>query len=279
MPWYVYTTFTQNFYMGMKQTYGVFCSPCWSLAVEEQFYLTLPFLVRFVPRRWIGAVIGVLLVACVSARSYLYITGGINSVQFITLPFCRADGLLIGVSCALLVRNDRVRQYLVRTPAVLYGLAVLFGGASFYMLAGKWRAQDRADMTTDFTLWALFFASILLISVLHPGSPVCKPLRFKPLMKLGTIAYCLYLIHDSVRDVTVAVANRNGDPGLGVTWISIGVGITISIALASLSWVAYEKWFIRIGRRFNYAAPQTARHNATLVALVPEEASVPQQMS
>lgn len=47
IPWFSFFTFTQNFWMAAFGWYGPLAiAPTWSLAVEEQFYLTIPFLVR-----------------------------------------------------------------------------------------------------------------------------------------------------------------------------------------------------------------------------------------
>ncbi len=53
-PWYAYLTFTQNFWMTHAGTLG--CNGLamtWSLAVEEQFYLTVPLYIRALSRRWL----------------------------------------------------------------------------------------------------------------------------------------------------------------------------------------------------------------------------------
>ena len=53
-PWYAYLTFTQNFWMAHAGTLG--CNGLamtWSLAVEEQFYLTVPLYIRALSRRWL----------------------------------------------------------------------------------------------------------------------------------------------------------------------------------------------------------------------------------
>lgn len=46
MPWWSYLTFTQNFFMVREATTGgAFLGITWSLAIEEQFYITLPLLI------------------------------------------------------------------------------------------------------------------------------------------------------------------------------------------------------------------------------------------
>src|SRR5215467_9983632 len=46
LPWYSYATFTQNFWTAFRgnSAEALWLVPTWSLAVEEQFYLTLPLL-------------------------------------------------------------------------------------------------------------------------------------------------------------------------------------------------------------------------------------------
>jgi len=53
MPWYVYLTFTQNFWLAHHASDAIYLSLSWSLAVEEQFYLLLPTIIRVLPRFWL----------------------------------------------------------------------------------------------------------------------------------------------------------------------------------------------------------------------------------
>ena len=51
IPWASYVTFTQNIWMAWLGTFGVGAvAATWSLAVEEQFYLTVPFIIRKIRR-------------------------------------------------------------------------------------------------------------------------------------------------------------------------------------------------------------------------------------
>ena len=52
LPWPYYPFFLQNIGMSVHNSWGNFpLGVTWSLAIEEQFYLTLPLLVRFLSRR------------------------------------------------------------------------------------------------------------------------------------------------------------------------------------------------------------------------------------
>src|SRR6266436_5687461 len=52
LPWWYFATFLQNIGMSLHNVWGTFpLGVTWSLAVEEQFYLTLPLLIRFLGRR------------------------------------------------------------------------------------------------------------------------------------------------------------------------------------------------------------------------------------
>src|SRR5205823_4255803 len=51
LPLLSYFTFTQNIFMAVMGTAGVgTMSMTWSLAIEEQFYLTVPYLIRRIRR-------------------------------------------------------------------------------------------------------------------------------------------------------------------------------------------------------------------------------------
>jgi peptidoglycan/LPS O-acetylase OafA/YrhL len=254
LPWYSYLTFTQNFVMGAKNSYAFFCGASWSLAIEEQFYLTLPLLIWLFPRRFIGYVVAAAAIGCIVARIALASSGSINDVQVTALPFCRADDLLFGVGCAILVRNRRFREFIARSPAILYALAVLFG----LLICAFIKGDIQCPRPIALTIWGLFFSAILMTASLFPHSPLCGVLRFRPLRALGTVSYGLYLIHDTVRIVllrALVIHYRSADILLNdpsVVWWTMAFGIGFSILLAVLSWNLLEKHCIRLGKRFKY---------------------------
>ena len=72
-PWYAYLTFGQNFWMVKGTLDSRQMDMTWSLAVEEQFYLTLPLVIRFVRRETLPYVFasGVLLAPLIRTAVWL----------------------------------------------------------------------------------------------------------------------------------------------------------------------------------------------------------------
>ena len=105
-----YLTFTQNIWMAEHATFHVNYFVTWSLAVEEQFYLALPVLMWLLPRKWLAAVLSLLVVA---APIFRLISLGFNPVAPHILFPCRMDALC-GVLCAYAMRQEKFRQWLSR---------------------------------------------------------------------------------------------------------------------------------------------------------------------
>src|SRR5260370_42096970 len=100
--------------MSLHKVCGTFpLGVTWSLAVEEQFYLTLPLLIRFLDRR---ALLRFMLFAIAGApllRAFFFHRNPANFFAWYTLMPCRADSLLLGVLGAIVMREPRLRGWLL----------------------------------------------------------------------------------------------------------------------------------------------------------------------
>jgi peptidoglycan/LPS O-acetylase OafA/YrhL len=82
MPLWSYATFSQNIFMGMHGDEGAnWLNMTWSLAVEEQFYLFIPFMIYFLPRR---TLVCVLIIAVLTAPFLRWISPGLHA--FVDTP-------------------------------------------------------------------------------------------------------------------------------------------------------------------------------------------------
>lgn len=97
MPWWIYFTFTQNFWLAHHAWDSVYLTLSWSLAVEEQFYLLLPAVIRIVPRQSLLPVAVILALSSAFSRCFLYLHYGATwGTAAYTLICSRADALMLG---------------------------------------------------------------------------------------------------------------------------------------------------------------------------------------
>jgi len=73
IPWLSYVTFTQNLWMAALGSFGVGAlAATWSLAVEEQFYLTAPLIVRKVDPKRLVLILLMVVAGSPLLRTVLY---------------------------------------------------------------------------------------------------------------------------------------------------------------------------------------------------------------
>ena len=110
LPFASYIFFIQNFWMAAHNTLGGGgLGVTWSLAVEEQFYLTLPLIIRVVPRRHLMRVLLLGILLSLATRIALYATHPGNQVSWYVLMPCRVDALFLGVLGAVWFRTPSFR--------------------------------------------------------------------------------------------------------------------------------------------------------------------------
>jgi peptidoglycan/LPS O-acetylase OafA/YrhL len=252
IPWASYVTLTQNFWMAHLGWYGAMTmAATWSLAVEEQFYLTIPFLVRKIrPSRLLYVLLAVVVMAPVLRTLLRLILPHGDFACYVLMP-CRADALCLGVLAAMLVRNQRGWNLLLTKRKGLYGAtAALFAGVAFMTYKGY--AQLSLPMTTiGYSCLAMFYTCCLLIAVSASSGPVQKVLRAGWLMGLGTLAYCSYLVHmPAIEAGRRLLAFRLSPSAAYLPGSVIGIGFTLIIA--SLLWRFFEKPLLRRGHMYHY---------------------------
>lgn len=261
IPWYSYVTFTQNFWMAAEGLgIGNFLNITWSLAIEEQFYLTLPFLIRYVKQPYLTYLLIGLVFAAIAVRLLLYfLTSGSWVTIYVLMP-ARADALMLGVLGALMVRNFAVRGFLLANRGLcLAFLAVASVGVGVFAFNG-WLFFSPQMMTFGYTLLAVFYLSILLFAVLHNDGILGRIMRNRALMWLGSIAYGTYLLHILaifisgwlLRNFLVGEFIAETFGLTAYTVVMILLSLTLTLTVASISWKYFEQPMTKIGKRFKY---------------------------
>jgi peptidoglycan/LPS O-acetylase OafA/YrhL len=257
MPWYVYASFTQNFWL-TNHPWNTWIGQTWSLAVEEQFYLTVPSLIWITPRKDLWKVALGCVTATLFFRSamYLHFYPDWRAAAYTLLP-CRADALMLGLLGAIMVRSPNILDVFHKRRKLLYLAAGCLGAPMVFLTFKGWGMMSTAMSTIGYTAMAMFYLSILLLAVTSNGT-VKQMFSLGWMRWLGTIAYGLYLFHGPVL-LFVFDAFEHRDPVLARPFdlMPMCTALVLSLLLSHLSWVFFESRLVRYGHRFVYLIPRS----------------------
>jgi peptidoglycan/LPS O-acetylase OafA/YrhL len=272
LPWLSYVTFTQNIVMAKDDAFGANgLAPSWSLAVEEQFYLFLPFLVRYCSARRLPWVLAGAVASAPLLRTALgYLNGGDSMADGVLTP-CRSDELLWGVLLAWMVRRPAIVGIFQANCNALWGaFVVLVAGFGF------WTVHGELVPHLGLSWLGALYGCLILLAVTARSGPLHNLLTWKPLRGLGSIAYGVYLLHVPILGLSYGLILHQ-DPritnltNLAVTFVALGA----TIGIAAVSFRYFEAPIIRFGRGFTFSAFRDDLLTTATAASVKVRAAVP----
>ncbi len=249
----IYIFYLQNFFYEQRLLQWVWLSVTWSLAIEEQFYLLCPPLIRFVSRRRLVMILVSAVVLAPVLRGFVFNWGASGPYAAAFLMPCRADALALGVLAAIGWREPAVRAFLARNTVLLYRFLLFFFCGILAMLWSFLHPLSRVSATIGLSCIDLFYCVLILVVLTDQESVLAGITRWKFLRDLGTISYCVYIIHDTINHLAHR-ALLHGSPriydsrGVGVTLLSMG----LTFGIAKLSWACFEKPLVQRGHAYQY---------------------------
>lgn len=253
LPYWSYLTYTQNFAMAHREALGPnWLAITWSLAIEEQYYLLLPFVIRYFPLRALPWIFGICIASAPIIRWSLFHYTHSGLPGHVLLPG-RWDALLMGVSVAYLCRRPWFLYWVAANRRLLNGiLAVLFLGVCGLVLR-KVQGASYTMSLYGYTLVALFYACLLLVTVTRPRGVINRLLSLRPLVFLGAISYGVYIIHQGISGIFHGLAHQT-EP-LITSPVDVLITVAALLTTLGLAWVSYryfETPILRIGHRVRY---------------------------
>ena len=259
LSWYL--VFLQNFQTAVTGVYAFHgLSMTWSLAVEEQFYLTLPLVIRFVRRRALHWLLVAVVVGAPLLRIFVIYVLKLPWIASYILTPCRADTLSLGVLIAIAMRSPSPWEKLAANRKYLYAAFALVGSLGIWMLLSDFQPFTMKLFGLEYSLLAVLYALLLLCTLISPA--LTSVFSFRPLRFIGSIAYGLYLFHGMVTFVLFSILQRFGLAGSQVAGFSAWLATApLSIGLAALSWKYFEKPLVERGHRYRYGDRKTSLQN------------------
>jgi peptidoglycan/LPS O-acetylase OafA/YrhL len=230
-PWWSYLFFAQNFLVPIPSSATGLLGVTWSLAVEEQFYLVWPLVVRFCSQAQLRRI--AIAAICLSPVLRYYLSA--HQVNIYSNTFCRLDGLMAGALLALAVRSADF------TPLnfVKRAWAVFLVSAPLALVIESHHAR-----WIGFSVIAAASVSFVYLALFSKNRCLRAILTNRFLVYTGTISYGIYVLQKIPLDVVKAL---HLDKHAVLAFL---LATATTYAIASLSWKLLEQPFLRLKRFF-----------------------------
>lgn len=212
----------------------------WSISIEEQFYLGVPFLVRVGGRRGILLCCLVVLIVAYVALILIHQHGGDPLVapwsnSFVQFQFFAAGGLL-----ALIYQRWRIQL------SLWIRLGLFAGSLCAYAVAAPISVSYSGRALVAGYLLALIGTTGILVATLN--LPVSPP---SALIYLGRISYGLYVFHMTMLWVVFgSFSVRLRSYAFAHLWQGVSLAFLLTILCATISYHYMEMPILRFKERF-----------------------------
>jgi peptidoglycan/LPS O-acetylase OafA/YrhL len=251
LPLWPFFVYVQNFAMALAAGYGgTWMAGSWSLAVEEQFYLTLPAVVRVTTDRGLAIAAAAAFLLPIPLRAAIQHFAFVPQLSNKILLPTTVDALAAGVLVMLALRY--YRPWILDRRS-LVGWATLVALAAWFGWPGLFEISHVRYLFLDSTLTSVVCAFALTYVLVAPDSGFGRFLSLSRMRTLGNMAYSTYLLHPILLCVCFWLL-RHEDPLLrtAADLIPVACALGLTLAASYLSWAGLESRLLKVGHRWRY---------------------------
>lgn len=214
----------------------------WSVCIEEQFYLFWPLFIAFIPTKRIPVFLGLVIMFSIGYRIFLMKT------QWAYLPiflntFSRIDVLAIGGLLAWFHFKKPISFHL----PMIFKLALV--GLFFYLFFED--SVYSIDNIPEVLVKKYIYLGIviLLVGSLLFGENNWYIFRKKTFLNyLGKISFGIYIYHNIIVSIILKKFLIPTDNKSSIVFWAVYLSSTILLSI--ISYECYEKWFLKLKKRY-----------------------------
>lgn len=214
----------------------------WTISVEQQFYLLLPFLILPIKKVRIAFILATSLIfISITTRFYLATSKAFFPDIFMN-TIARLDPFALGILIGFIFLYTRIFNNNIFKNNYL--ILICFGVLTSYIYNRDFQNPNRIfDVTLGYTIVTLLM-SYLLVASLQKTTFLHRLLSNSYLVYLGKISYGLYVWHVFMLNFTIVFLSYCP------TWFSALIAFILTILVSHYSYYFFEVRFLKIKRTF-----------------------------
>jgi len=243
VPLHAYLYFSQNFHNAINKNLGAnYLSVTWSLAIEEQFYVILPIMVKYFSVRNLKVTLWISVFFAIILRHYI---GGIPGY---VLLFTRMDALFIGVLIAIYNSENTFKNLICKYKkhlqiTLIVSIFLFFGYTIHHKMGG------------DLHTISLVILTIIFVLILTNSIPIyfSRFLESKFCSHVSKITFMLYLLHQIILGIIFQLVN-NSEPKLSNLneFLIMLLSLFLTIVFSIFTYFLFENRINLVGKKIKY---------------------------